>query len=125
MMHFAYEGFTHNDGRRCFTFRGIEEHNPVTVFCIEVDLPLFIQNRVSVQEGPMFCLQLLTTASLAGPSSLERFQNYRVLAEDFRPLLVEREKRAALKALKKPPRRPFRKPPSLSNIQLTSSMQGH
>ncbi len=124
-MHFAYEGFTHNNGRRCFTFRGIEEHNPVTVFCIEVDLPLFIQNQVSVQEGPMFCLQLLTTASLAGPGFLERFQNYRVLAEDFRPLLVEREKRAAQKALKKPPRRPFRKPPSLSNIQLTSSVQGH
>jgi hypothetical protein len=69
----------------------------------------------------MFCLQLLTTASLAGPDFLEKFQNYRVLAEDFRPLLIEREKRAAEKAMKRPSRQPFRKPPSGSNIHLTSS----
>ena len=122
-MHFAYDGFTHQRGLRCFTFRGIEERLPISVFRIEVDLPLFVQNGVPVQDGPIFCLGLLTTASLAGPSFLERFHSYRVLAEDFRPLLVEREKAAAKKALKRPPRRPFRKPPSMSNIQLTSSSQ--
>jgi hypothetical protein len=121
-MHFAYEGFTQDNERRRFTFRGIEERSPVSVFCLEVDLPLFIQNRVPVQDGPMFCLQLLTAASLSGSLCLERFQNYRVLPEDFRPLLIEREKRAAEKALKKPPRRPFHKPGKISNINLTSGV---
>ena len=124
-MHFTYEGFTHDHGRRCFTFRGIEERHPVSVFCIELDLPLFAQNRISVQEGPIFCLQLLTTAFLAGPSFLEKLQNYRILAEDLRPLLIEREKRAAEKAMKKTPRRPVRKPLSLSNIQLAANIGAH
>lgn len=117
-MHFAYEGFTHDGGRRRFLFKGIEEHNPVSVFCIEIDLPLFVQNRVPVQEGPMFCLQLLTTASVGTPGSLDKFHSYRVVCEDFRPILVERERKAAEKALKPPPRRAFRKPPFTSNLRL-------
>jgi len=101
----------------------MEDYSTVSVFCIEVDLPLFVRNRVLVQEGPMFCLQLLMTASLAGPGFLERFRSYRVLETDFRPLLLEREKRAAEKAMKKPPRRPFKKAPCISNIHLASSKQ--
>jgi hypothetical protein len=116
-VHFAYSGFTQNGGLRCFTFRGIEERNPVSVFCIEVDLALFSQKHVSVQEGPMFCLQLLTAAFTAGPSQLEKMQNYRVVADDFHVLVAEREKRAAEKAMKKPPRRPIRKPAFASNLQ--------
>jgi hypothetical protein len=124
-MHFAYEGFTQNDDRRCFTFRGMEDYTAVSVFCIEVELPLFARNRVLVQEGPMFCLQLLMTANVAGPSFLERFRSYRVLEADFRPLLLEREKRAAEKAMKKTPPRPFRKALPISNIRLASSYQKH
>ncbi len=124
-MHFAYEGFTQDRERRCFTFRGIEERNPVSVFRIELDLPLLLQNRVPVQDAPMFCLQLLMAASLAGPNGLDKFQNYRVLLEDLRPLLMERERRAAEKAMKKPFRRPVQKPTSISNIQLTSTARGN
>jgi hypothetical protein len=124
-MHFTYEGFTHEQGRRCFNFRGVEEYHPVRVFSIELDLPLFAQNRISVQEGPMFCLQLLTTALRAGPSFLEKLQHYRVLAEDLRPLLLERERRAAEKALKKSSYRPFRKPPSTSHITWTKKIEEH
>ncbi len=117
-MHFAYDGFTHQGDRRCFLFRGIEERNPVSVFSIEIDLLLFAQNGVPVQEGPMFCLQMLTTACDAGPTYLDRLHTYRVVVEDFRPLLVEREKRAAEKAAKRPARRPFRRPPVTSNLHL-------
>ena len=116
-MHFVYEGFTHDGGTRRFTFRGIEERSPTSVFSIEVALPLLSENRVSVQDAPAFCLQLLTTASLGNPSQLERLQHYKVVEEDFRPLLMERERRAAEKALKKAPRRPFRKPPISSNLR--------
>ena len=116
-MHFVYQGFTHHGDKRCFTFRGVEERDPVTVFSIEVDLPLLAKNRIPVQEGPMFCLQLLTAAFTAGPTYLEKFQHYSVVVDDFRPLLIEREKRAAEKAMKKPLRRPLRKPPFASNLR--------
>src|SRR5437763_2849767 len=116
-MHFVYDGFTHDGGTRRFLFRGIEERSPSSAFSIEVALPLFAQNRVSVQEGPAFCLQLLMNASLGDPSQLARFQHYKVVGEDFRPLLIERERRAAEKALKKAPRRPLRKPPVSSNLR--------
>src|SRR5438445_1150594 len=114
-MHFVYEGFTHKGDNRCFLFKGIEEPNPTIVFSIEVDLPLLLKSRVPVQEGPMFCLQLLTTASVGGPTCLDRFHSYRVVADDFRPLLVERERKAAERAQKKPPRKPLRKPSFTSN----------
>jgi hypothetical protein len=117
-MHFAYEGFTHDGYRRCFLFRGIDESNPVSMFSIEVDLSLFAQNHVPVQDGPTFCLQLLTTALLAGTNYLDRFHKYRVIGEDFRPMLIERERRAAEKALKKSSRKPFRKPSFASNLHL-------
>ncbi len=117
-MHFTYEGFTQDGDRRCFLFRGIEERSPVNVFSIEVDLQLLLQNRVPVQDGPMFCLQLLTTASGDGSNCLDRFHSYRVVGEDFRALLVERARRAAEKALKKPARKPFRKPSFTSNLHL-------
>jgi hypothetical protein len=117
-MHFAYEGFTHDGDKRCFLFRGIEERNPASSFSIQVDLQLLVQNRVPVQEGPMFCLQLLTTASDAGPDCLNRFHSYIVVGDDFRPLLVERERRAAEKALKQPFRKPVRKPALASNLCL-------
>lgn len=118
MMHFAYEGFTHDGYKRCFTFRGIDESTPISMFSIEVDLSLFIQNRVPMQEGPTFCLQLLTTALLSGPSSLERFHKYRVIGEDFRPMLIERERKAAQNALKKSFRKPSRRPSVASNLNL-------
>jgi hypothetical protein len=122
-VNFAYQGFKHDHDRRCFTFRGVEEFHPISVFCIEVDLALLFRNRVPVQDGPMFCLQLLTTAALAGPSFLERLHNYQILEADLRPLLVERERRAAEKALKKTSRRPFRKPSSTSNVHLGTTFK--
>jgi hypothetical protein len=117
-MHFSYEGFTHDGTLRCFLFHGIQARDPISAFSIQVDLPLLSQNGISVQEGPMFCLQLLTTALLAGPASLDRFHSYRVVGSDLRPLLVEREKHAAEKALKAQKRRPVRKPPHASNLRL-------
>jgi hypothetical protein len=124
-MHFAYEGFTQEGGRRCFLFQGIEERTPTISFSIQIDLRLLAQNRVLVQEGPMFCLQLLTTASVGGPSCLHRFQSYTVVGEDFRPLLIQRERIAAEKALKKPARKPFKKPSFNSNLRLGTPSKQH
>lgn len=109
-MHFAYEGFTHEGDRRCFLFRAIEQSTSVSTFLIEVDLSLFVENHVPVQEGPTFCLELLTRALLAGRNCLDRFHKYRVVGEDLRPMLVERERKAAESALKKASHKTFRRP---------------
>jgi hypothetical protein len=124
-VHFTYQGFTHKGDRRCFTFRGIEEISTPVIFSIEIDLALLARNGVPVQEGPAFCLRMLTTACLAGPTFLERFHNYRVLESDFRSLLVERERRAAEKALRKPPRRPFVKPSFTADVHSGTTLKEH
>lgn len=117
-MHFAYEGFTHYGNRRCFLFQGVEDHAPASAFSIEIALPLFMQHHIAIQEGPSFCLQLLTQASSAGAACLEKFHAYQVVGEDFRPLLVEREKRRTDKALKSQGRKFYRKPSLRSNLRM-------
>jgi hypothetical protein len=62
-MVFAYQGFTHESGRRCFLFNSVEANVPAMAFTIEVDLRLFVQYKIPVQDGPSFCLQMLTKAS--------------------------------------------------------------
>lgn len=117
-MHFAYQGFTNERDRRFFTFRGSEPQT-TNLYSISIDLPLLSRHQVPVQEGPMFCLGLLTAALLEGPGSLERFRHYVVVDEDFALLLKERAKLAADKAMRKTARKPpFRRPPSTSNIHL-------
>lgn len=124
-MHFSYDGFTQDGDRRCFLFRGIEHLNPTVLFSIEIDLSLLLQSRVPVQDGPMFCLQLLTTASVGGCACLEKFQKYKVVAEDFRSLLIEREQRMADKSFRKPYRTPVRKPSFTSNLYLGHQSKEH
>jgi hypothetical protein len=99
-MNFAYQGFTHESGRRCFLFHSIEPNVPVIPFTIQVDLRLFVEYKIPVQDGPSFCLQMLTKASTFGSDQLDKLRSYQVVGEDFRPMVDEREKREAEKALK-------------------------
>lgn len=116
-MKFLYQGFTHRGDIRSFTFHGIEQSKIAATFSIEVDLPLFAKNQVAIQVGPIFCLQLLTTACAADPDFVARLHNYRIVQEDLRALVMDREQRAASKASKPPPRRPARKPPVTSQLR--------
>lgn len=120
-MHFAYDGFTHQGGKRSFMFRGIDAaYASGDRFCMEVDIPFFLQNQIPMQEGPMLCLQLLEVAHIAGPAFVEKLRNYQILPEDFRPFLMERARIAAEKALKVPRRVPNHKPGAASNVCLRS-----
>ena len=109
-MHFAYQGFTHKGDTRQFLFASIDKDNPHNAFLIEIELALLTKVRVSVQEGPMFCLQLLSKASQNGPESLHAFEHYKVVEDDFRLLLTERKVKADEKASRKAPRRPVQRP---------------
>lgn len=118
-MNFTYQGFTHNGSKRCYTFWSTRtEDHPINSYLIEVDLLLLSRLRVSVQDGPMFCLKMLNAACAAGSESLAKLQRYRLVEEDFRPLLVEREKAAAEKAGRRFLRKPFAKHSPQSNFVL-------
>ena len=97
------------------------DNHPITSYLIEVDLLLLSRLRVSVQDGPMFCLDMLNTACAAGVESLAKLCRYRLLEEDFRPLLVQREKLAAEKAARRFQRKPFAKHSPKSDVVLGSS----
>ncbi|HEX4810523.1 MAG TPA: hypothetical protein VH325_16415 [Bryobacteraceae bacterium] len=116
-MHFTYQGFTHAGNIRSFNFEGIDEGNVHTPFLIQVNLLLLARTKVAMQDAPGFCLHLLTTACASTPADLEKFQHYEVLEEDLLPLVMDRERRATLKALKVPQRRFGRKPPQSSQFR--------
>lgn len=115
-MTFLYQGFTHEGNIRSFAFQGIEKSQIAAIFSIEVELPLFARNQIGIQVGPMICLQLLTTASAADPDFVARLHHYRIVEADLRPIIVDREQRAALKAARPAPRKPFRKPSATSQL---------
>jgi hypothetical protein len=116
-MRFLYQGFTHDGDTRSFTFQGIDEHKVETLFSIHVNLPLFARNKVSMQDAPSFCLQLLTNACGSAPEALLKLHQYNVLQEDLLPILMDRERRAQLKSSKSAPRRILRKPSQASQIR--------
>jgi hypothetical protein len=117
-MLFTYEGFRHEGETRYFSFRGKDEGGDARTFCVAVRCLLFAENKVPLQAGPQFCLGLLQAASIARPLELDRFHRYSVVAEDFRPLLLERARVAATKAARAPANRTFRKPAQGSQLVL-------
>ncbi len=119
-MHFSYDGFTQDGNSRCFLFRAAEEHKSTNGFSIQVDLGLLLKNGVPMQEAPMFCLNMLTDASLGAPGSLDRLRSYTVVGDDFKELHIERERQAAERSSKKAARRPIRKHSNMSNLHLGS-----
>lgn len=118
-MQFAYEGFTHAGEDRCFRFRATGVEESAAIFLIKIGLSLFAKNQIRVQDGPRFCVELLETAFAGSPANLDRFHNYNVVAEDFRPLLVKRERETALKAQRKAHSSFVRKPSLSSNLVLS------
>lgn len=121
VMQFVYQGFTHQGDIRSFNFQGKEEREAPTNFSILVDLLLFARNHVAVQDGPGFCLQLLTDACASTPECLDRLRHYTVVEEDLRPIMVDRANRAAIKVRKQAHRRIGRKPSDASQLGRSDS----
>lgn len=101
MMRFAYVGFTHESGKRCFQFRRVAEIEPISLLTIEVDLALLSRNKLSIQEAPLFCLKMLESTVISEKEVSERFRPYRLVPEDFRSLNMERTGREAELRLRK------------------------
>ncbi len=116
-MQFSYKGFTQSGNLRCFAFEGSEEHCPTEHFSIAIDMALFSKFQLSFQSGPMFALQILRNAALAGTDELARVKDYQAHDSDFKSLQAERERRVQALANKRPAKRPVRKPPPSSQLR--------
>jgi len=116
-MRFAYDGFEQFGDNRHFLFRAVEgsDSKPLS---IQIDLGLMAKNGLSMQEAPMFCLQLLNGATHGTPDWLNRFVCYTVVHADLASMVAERQQKASDKLSRKAPRRPFRRPPTQSNLHL-------
>jgi hypothetical protein len=115
-MQFLYNGFKQEGNNRCYCFDAKEGREPATMCRVWIDLSLFTKYRISLQTGPGFCLQLLQTAWAGGDDQIKETHDYRAIDKDFTSLLSERAARLAIVAAKRPPRRPFRKPPLSSHL---------
>lgn len=115
-MQFLYNGFRQDGNNRCYSFDAREGREPATPCRVWIDLALFAKHRVSLQNGPGFCLQLLQTAWIASEEPATESREYRAVDKDFASLLSERAARLALAASRKPARRPFRKPSPSSQL---------
>ncbi len=114
---FFYKGFNQQGNHRCYSFDAVEERQPTRLCAVWIDLSLFTKYQVSLQGGPMFCLQLLRTACEAGAEHMDGFREYHAVDADFASLMSERAARAAAIAAKRPPRRFVRKPPPSSHLR--------
>lgn len=94
-MHFAYDGFKHEQGKRCFAFRLIEAGSAESLYSIDVDMALLARNGVAVQDAPLFCIRMLWSALESSESALEKLHEYELCPEDFRELHAERARRDA------------------------------
>jgi hypothetical protein len=115
-MQFSYRGFEQLNGIRKFRFAGVVEKQPQSVFCFSVDLTLLTEHRVSLQETPALCVQVLTKASGESSSSLDNFLNYRLVADDMLAFTAPRRALALAHQNKKPTRLNRPKPTQASQV---------
>ncbi len=115
-MQFSYRGFEQLNGVRRFKFAGIVDKQPQSVFCFSVDLKLLSEHRVSIQETPVLCVQVLTRASLEGAPALEGCLDYALSADDMVAFTAPRRALALAHQNKKPMRLNRPKPTAASQV---------
>jgi hypothetical protein len=115
-MHFSYRGFEQLNGIRKFKFAGVVEKQPQSIFCFSVDLKLLTEHRVSLQETPALCVQVLTRVSSETPANLEVCVNYHLKAEDMLAFTAPRRALALAHQNKKPTRLNRPKPTHASQV---------
>jgi hypothetical protein len=115
-MHFSYRGFEQLNGIRKFKFAGVVEKQPQNIFCFSVDLKLLTEHRVSLQETPALCVQVLMRASGEGAPKLETCLDYQLGPEDMLQFTAPRRALALAHHNKKPTRLNRPKPSQASQV---------
>jgi hypothetical protein len=120
-MHFSYRGFEQHDGIRKFTFAGIVDKQPQHLFCFAVDLKLLTEHRVSLQETPALCVQVLMRASKDGVPQIDSTLDYQLGPDDMLAFTAPRRAIALAHHNKKPTRLNRPKPSPASQVFGTSA----
>jgi hypothetical protein len=115
-MHFSYRGFEQLNGIRKFKFAGIVEKQPQHLFCFAVDLKLLTEHRVSLQETPALCLQVLMRASKDGVPQIDAALDYQLGPDDMLAFTAPRRAVALAHQNKKPTRLNRPKPSPASQV---------
>jgi len=97
-MEFRYMGFDQTHNKRVFKFDRTAHGEATARFVVSVDMALFLQYHVSIQEGPTLCAQKLKADLLAQHEGEHELTNS--------DLLTYVAGRAAAAALKAESRRP-------------------
>lgn len=82
-MRFAYDGFLQANGQRQNFFYGLTAGQPNREFCFTIDLALLGKNRISFQEIPHLCAQLLGEAEAVSEGALSSYEHYVVSQQDL------------------------------------------
>jgi hypothetical protein len=115
-MHFSYRGFEQHNGIRKFKFAGIVEKQPQELFCFAVDLRLLTEHRVSLQETPALCLQVLMRAAKDGVPQIDPKLDYQLGPDDMLAFTAPRRALALAHQNKKPTRLNRPKPSPASQV---------
>jgi len=105
---FRYLGFDQLQNARGYRFEAVSKGDPVRQFVVTVDLALFREHRVGIQEGPSLCAHKLA----ADLEKCTETEEVHVLTTEDLQIYVEARAAAEtrkLEARKAAPRRP--KPP--------------
>jgi hypothetical protein len=120
-MQFSYRGFEQHDGIRKFKFAGVADKQAQHLFCFAVDLKLLTEHRVSLQETPALCVQLLMRALKDGVPQIDSTVDYLLGPDDMLAFTAPRRALALAHHNKKPTRLNRPKPSPASQVFGTST----
>jgi hypothetical protein len=115
-MHFSYRGFEQVNGIRQFKFAGIVEKQPQFLFSFAVDLKVLMEYRVSIQEAPALCLQVLMRCAKDGVAQIDPSVVYQISPDDLLGFTAPRRALALAHQNKKPMRVNRPKPSQASQV---------
>ena len=122
-MQLVYIGFSHDANFRSFRFQRVmassrlAPRSRIVEFTVRVDLQLFIQHGIPVQDGPSMCLRILTEALATEGENETAASSFVVTKEHFSAMVTARTAVEDARAARRKPRHPG-KPSSASQLNL-------
>lgn len=100
-MQLSYRGFEQLKGVRRFKIVDLSA-KPERLFFFTADLGLLAKHRITLQELPGLCFDLLTLASKDGEESVAKFSDYVLVPDDLALFTAPRRAQALARASKQP-----------------------
>lgn len=113
-MQFLYMGFHQQANLRCFRFQAIQpkERTAKTSKAIDLtltaDLSLLARYKISIQDGPTLCLQILVGALTGAEENAVAFASYAITLQDVIAYASARTANEEAKIAQRKPRRHFK-----------------